>query len=300
MSKAGTAKLAKDLRHTIPKIVGNTPVRLAYLYGSVAQGYATPWSDVDIALVIDPDEFARLDAYARLLLETDMALALEQQCRLPEADIHIINNAPVMVQGTVVREGVLLYASDPNFRVDYEVNALRRYLDYHPIADMHRAAYFAHSSGQTANRKEETMIDRRRIEDIFRNLDLYVSQLYTLATMPEEDLVTDLLKQGAARYYFQVAVEACLDVAHHVIARQQWRKPETYADAFAVLAEQGVVDKDFLPTLARMARFRNRLVHLYWEVDPNTIYQILQENLADFDRFKTLVITYLARIEGDE
>jgi len=299
MSEVGTAKVAKDLRRAIPNIVGNRPVRLAYLYGSVAQGYATPWSDVDIALVIDPDKLTRLDAYARLLLETDIALALEQQCRLPEADIHIINDAPVMVQGTVVRDGVLLYASDANFRVSYEVNTLRRYFDFRPVADMHQAAYFAHSGGRAANHGEETMIDRRRIEDIFRNLDLYVSQLQVLTTVPEEDLTADLLKQGAARYYFQVAVEACLDVAHHIIARQRWRRPETYADAFAVLTEQNVVDKDFLPTLARMARFRNRLVHLYWEVDPATIYQILQENLADFDRFKASVIAYLERIGGD-
>ncbi len=34
-----------------------------------------------------------------------------------------------------------------------------------------------------------------------------------------------------------------------------------------------------------MARFRNRLIHLYWEVDDNQIYEILQSRLDDFKTF---------------
>jgi uncharacterized protein YutE (UPF0331/DUF86 family) len=34
-----------------------------------------------------------------------------------------------------------------------------------------------------------------------------------------------------------------------------------------------------------MTRFRNRLVHIYWEVDDNELYQILQTRLDDFRQF---------------
>ncbi len=33
-----------------------------------------------------------------------------------------------------------------------------------------------------------------------------------------------------------------------------------------------------------MAKFRNRLVHIYWEVDDDIIYNILQENIQDIKR----------------
>ena len=39
-----------------------------------------------------------------------------------------------------------------------------------------------------------------------------------------------------------------------------------------------------------MARLRNRLVHLYWEVDDEILYEILTSELDDFDRFKASVI----------
>ena len=55
----------------------------------------------------------------------------------------------------------------------------------------------------------------------------------------------------------------------------------------------GVVEDDFKERLTKMARFRNRLVHLYWEIDPETVYQLLQDNLDDFKLFQEKVVAYL-------
>ena len=42
-----------------------------------------------------------------------------------------------------------------------------------------------------------------------------------------------------------------------------------------------------------MARFRNRLVHLYWEIDIEAIYALIHENLEDFKRFEQMVVEFL-------
>lgn len=44
-----------------------------------------------------------------------------------------------------------------------------------------------------------------------------------------------------------------------------------------------------------MAAFRNRLVHLYAEVDPDQIYQFLQKDRADFDEFARVIASFLMR-----
>jgi uncharacterized protein YutE (UPF0331/DUF86 family) len=59
------------------------------------------------------------------------------------------------------------------------------------------------------------------------------------------------------------------------------------------LAEQGVIEQDFVSTAHKMVRMRNRLVHLYWEVDASILYDILQNNLGDFDRFKAYVYGFM-------
>lgn len=143
------------------------------------------------------------------------------------------------------------------------------------------------------------MVEPKKIEGIFRNLDIYVDQLRQLAGVPREELTDDLVKFGAAKYYLQVSIECCIDAANHIIARQGFRAPESYADSFAVLAENEIIDEDFASTAHRMVGLRNRLVHLYWEVDADILYEILQNNLGDFDRFKAYVYAYMRKLEQD-
>jgi len=49
-----------------------------------------------------------------------------------------------------------------------------------------------------------------------------------------------------------------------------------------------------------MVSFRNRVVHLYWDVGDEVVYSIVQNNLNDFDRFAALIADYLERREKGE
>ncbi len=131
------------------------------------------------------------------------------------------------------------------------------------------------------------------IGEIFRRLDEYLGILDALAQVPREELLADAVRLGGAKYYLQVAVECCIDIANHLIVQCGWRSSKSYADSFAVLAENGVISAELLGTTRQMAGMRNRLVHLYWEVDAATVYKTLHDNLGDFDRFKAAVYTYL-------
>jgi len=91
----------------------------------------------------------------------------------------------------------------------------------------------------------------------------------------------------------QVAVEACLDIGRRIIALEGCRYPENNQDVFRVLAEEGVVPADLLPTLLEMARFRNLIVHDYARIDDARVYGILNKRLGDFDAFAEMVRAYL-------
>ena len=70
-----------------------------------------------------------------------------------------------------------------------------------------------------------------------------------------------------------------------MIASENYRFPRDNADSFAVLVEHGILAADSRETLAAMARFRNRLVHLYWEIEDARVHQYLQEGLGDLEGF---------------
>ncbi len=84
-----------------------------------------------------------------------------------------------------------------------------------------------------------------------------------------------------------------IDMCNHIISRNGYRAPEDYADAFVVLGERGAFDESFVNDLKEMAKFRNRLVHVYWEIDENKIYDILQKNLEDFKKFLNHLAKFL-------
>ena len=47
-----------------------------------------------------------------------------------------------------------------------------------------------------------------------------------------------------------------------------------------------------MPTLRQMVSFRNRVVHLYWDVDDTMVYRILQENLIDFETYTGYILDF--------
>ena len=138
------------------------------------------------------------------------------------------------------------------------------------------------------------MVRPDKVEGILANLKRNVEKLVRLSALSREDFLADFTKVESAKHLFQVAVESCLDVSNHIIASERFRSPKNYAESFEILTEQGIFPSTFLPTLRRMVQFRNRLVHLYWEIDAEIIYEILQKNLGDFDIFVKHILSYMA------
>lgn len=140
--EANSGNTVELLRAELFEILQDRPVAMAYLYGSMTSGSTTPFSDIDIALVLKPG--CDLDPYGRLMLELALEAELERCCGIANADVRCIDAAPLRVQGRVLTEGILLYCADDNFRVTYETQTRKSYFDFQPVLTMMRQARFAH------------------------------------------------------------------------------------------------------------------------------------------------------------
>lgn len=69
------------------------------------------------------------------------------------------------------------------------------------------------------------------------------------------------------KYAHQTAIEACIDVAQHVVASEALGTPATNADAFRAMATGGLLSSELAEQLADAVGFRNVLVHGYADVD---------------------------------
>lgn len=98
----------------------------------------------------------------------------------------------------------------------------------------------------------------------------------------------------------QEAIECCLSVANHLVSAMGYGQPETYADAFRLLANHGVLDESFEVELERMVGFRNRITHRYWEIDWDEVYRIFAERVDDFERFKVEILRFIESLGVDD
>ncbi len=112
-----------------------------------------------------------------------------------------------------------------------------------------------------------------------------LERLEELKNLPQDVFISDPHKVGSAKYNFIVAIEGIIDLCNHIISKNAFRTPEDYADIFKVMSERGAFDEDFTNVLIQMTRFRNRLVHIYWEVDNAELYRIIQTRLQDIRDF---------------
>jgi uncharacterized protein YutE (UPF0331/DUF86 family) len=136
-------------------------------------------------------------------------------------------------------------------------------------------------------------VDPIRIRDLLGNIAEAQNQLRELGRLSETDFLADFRNTESAKYLLIVTTEAAIDICNHIVARKGERAPKDYADCFSILAELDVIYPELVTRLKRMARFRNLIVHLYWQVDNQRVYQIIQNDLADLDTFRQQVSLWL-------
>ncbi len=122
---------------------------------------------------------------------------------------------------------------------------------------------------------------RERFHDIQQSLE----RLERIRTQPLDLFLSDQDTLDVACYRLLVAMEAALHICFHISAQELNRVPEEYAECFAILGEHGILPQDLSQDLQQMARFRNMLVHVYWKIDYDQVYRILQEHLDDLRAF---------------
>ena len=101
----------------------------------------------------------------------------------------------------------------------------------------------------------------------------------------ENDLLESEVKLGNVKYQFIVAIESCIDICTHIAARSYARAPESYAGCFDLLLERKILEKELAGKMSDLARFRNILVHRYWEVDNRKVVEKLKNNLSSIEDF---------------
>jgi uncharacterized protein YutE (UPF0331/DUF86 family) len=86
-------------------------------------------------------------------------------------------------------------------------------------------------------------------------------------------------------FNLMLAIQACLDIASHLISDEGWPVAVTLGESFRRLAEHGVLSPATAAALQRAVALRNIVAHGYSDVEPRLIHAAAKTGPIDLERF---------------
>jgi uncharacterized protein YutE (UPF0331/DUF86 family) len=182
--------------------------------------------------------------------------------------------APPRIAFAVLQQGQLLYCRDPAQRAQLQESVSTHFPE---AARLTREAL---SAFEQQLKGKPMAVDKERLLAQLRLLQDDLDRLWEKAMLSRETYLTDVDTRSVVERRFQTATESCLTIGNHLIAWLSLRLAEDYASVFRSLSEGQVISVQLAEDMAAMARFRNLLVHLYWTVDHQLVYDTMATRLA--------------------
>lgn len=94
-------------------------------------------------------------------------------------------------------------------------------------------------------------------------------------------------RQGLFELNLQRAIQACIDLANVVIAKEGLGLPNSYRNSFELLQKFEVITPEIASIMIKMTGFRNISVHDYEPIKPEIVQAIVNNHLPDFETYYT-------------
>ena len=100
---------------------------------------------------------------------------------------------------------------------------------------------------------------------------------------------TDVREARFVEHTLQIAIQAVLDTASHIVSDERLGEPRTNRELFDLLERAGWIPPVLAGALRDMAGFRNVLVHGYDTVDLEIVRDVVEHHLGELLQFADTV-----------
>lgn len=249
-----------------------------YLYAEGGDAGTARDSDLDIAVLVDPDLYP--DRKARAQLRLNLASELTRALRENHVDVVILNDAPHTLGRKIVTGWPRIFCADPeadhSFVRDVQLRA----------ADME---LFPTKGAQTLFEVRPKPFLQHRLDDLRKHLD----HLYLLQSRVSEPdaLREDLSLHNDVRFALLTVAQLVIDISAEFSVRRDLPFSD-YSEAIRNLGALQDVDGELVDELALLPGFRNALLHPHVALEPEEVVEHLH-NLKPVEELMVLVAKYL-------
>lgn len=127
-------------------------------------------------------------------------------------------------------------------------------------------------------------IDGNKIRELVDDIQNNIKKMESLVRLSPKEFESDYKNYAVSEHYLRRSLEGILTIGTHILSRLPV-KTKDYQDIINELGKNEIIPRDFAEKNKKLAGYRNRIVHLYWEIKENEIYEIIKEHIDDLDKF---------------
>jgi uncharacterized protein YutE (UPF0331/DUF86 family) len=142
-----------------------------------------------------------------------------------------------------------------------------------------------------------TQLNKETIQDKLFRLKANTDFIEDITKLSDEQLLKgpDPAKYPALEHLLQLSIQIILDVGAHILAQDFHENPTDYSGVILSLGKHDIITEGFAKTHEDMAKFRNRLVHDYDDIDQTKVIEYGRAAPKVFRTFGKAFVDYMQK-----
>lgn len=125
------SEIVEVLKHETDQISKRYQFKFVYLAGSVAREEHNKWSDIDI--FVSFPKFLEMTTEEKYQVLGEINVLFSE--KLDKVAVKVLETLPIIIQFNIIKDGMVLYESDPEYRDKFVEDTMRLYYDFKIFRD---------------------------------------------------------------------------------------------------------------------------------------------------------------------
>lgn len=267
-------------------------VTVAFIFGSICNGFSS--NDLDIGVFFKEKRRSSIDLYS------DLYFDLSSVFKADNIDVVILNDTGPAFRFEVISKGIPIYSPDPEeITLFYEMTLFQ----YEDTRLFRKESHLEMVHSVKEGLMEERKINIQRVDTFLKVMKESIGDIKRLIG-PIGD-VNDFLSpekkdnRNLVLHHLRIALESVLDISRHIIAVKGFGIADLETENLIdILGKNNVIPYEFSKKIRGMAGMRNAIVHVYWNLDYEKIFDTAKNRLTDFEDFSRYILNYIEKESG--
>jgi len=128
-------------------------------------------------------------------------------------------------------------------------------------------------------------LDFEKIKKGVSEIEESINEINKIVSINEYEFWKDKRNITSVKYYLLEAIEAVGEICVHIVAKKFGKGVNSLSECINILEKEEILDKELSSRLKKMIKFRNKLIHKYWDIDDKLVYEYAKNETNDFTDF---------------